>query len=438
MISVYHETKVGTTDWVPIQCLIGASPTFDTGFPMFTQAEFIAQVRDALDHLYDYVYLQDHPLARLYMPEAEREGPNRAQRLHRLLLETIEELHPPSASSQSSSRARYYHLLVYRYVEGWQPAEIMHELACSRRQFFREQRKALTMLATLLWEKLPQRTSPSGEPGDLLTAEAERILAQREAVDPVEVVHGVLETVGHLAEQHGVTLECNLSRRLPPIYGNRTLLRQVFLYTLSSMITLPDTQKVCLRMRYERQRVIVDLAAEPGVADRQLDDAAIRRALFLDPVRRLVDMMDGEWQGLEATPGSYTCRIAFPVDRQKVVLVIEDNEAVIRVFRRYLAGYNYQVVGATTGSEALRLAHELSPAAITLDIMMPTQDGWEILQALKNDPATQHIPVIICSVLDDPELARSLGAAAYLHKPVTQADLLSVLTTLSRDSAYRP
>jgi CheY-like chemotaxis protein len=70
--------------------------------------------------------------------------------------------------------------------------------------------------------------------------------------------------------------------------------------------------------------------------------------------------------------------------------------------------------------------------------MMPTQDGWEILQALKNDPATQHVPVIICSVLDDPELARSLGAVAYLHKPVTQADLLSVLTTLSRDSAYRP
>ncbi len=418
-------------DWVPIQCLFGASPTSDTGFLMFTQAEFITQVKDALDHLYDYPYLQDHPLARLYMPEAERAGPNRAQRLHRLLLETIEELHPPSASAQDSSRARYYHLLVYRYVEGWQLTEIMRELACSRRQFFREQRKALTMLATLLWEKLPQQASPSGEPGDLLTAEAERVLSQREEVDPAEVIGGVLKTVSHLAEQHGVTLECELGRRMPPICGNRTLLRQVFLYTLSSMITLPDTQKVRLQMRHERQRVVVDLVAELGTASCRLDDSGVHRALFLDPVRRLVEMMDGEWRGLEVMPGSYMCHIAFPADRQKVLLVVEDNEAVIRVFRRYLAGYNYQVVGATTGSEALQLARELDPAAITLDVMMPTQDGWEILQALKNDPVTQHIPVIICSVLDDPELARSLGAVAYLHKPVTQVDLLSALAALS-------
>jgi CheY-like chemotaxis protein len=88
------------------------------------------------------------------------------------------------------------------------------------------------------------------------------------------------------------------------------------------------------------------------------------------------------------------------------------------------------VVGATAGAEVLKLARELAPVAVALDVMMPTQDGWEVLQSLKNDPTTRNIPVIICSVLDDPELAYSLGAAAYLHKPVTQADLLSALAAL--------
>jgi len=124
----------------------------------------------------------------------------------------------------------------------------------------------------------------------------------------------------------------------------------------------------------------------------------------------------------------------FPVDRGKTLLVVEDNEGIVRVFEGYLASYGYQVVGATTGDEALMLARELSPAAITLDIMMPNQDGWEILQALKSDPVTRSIPVIICSVLEDPELAHSLGAAAYLQKPITQTALLEVLSGLPEAS----
>jgi len=150
----------------------------------------------------------------------------------------------------------------------------------------------------------------------------------------------------------------------------------------------------------------------------------------LEAVRRLVESVDGHWSGIEIHREGYLCRFDFPTDRQKVLLVVEDNESVIRAFRRYLTGYNYQVIGATTGPEALRLAHEVNPVAITLDVMIPNQDGWEILQALKKDPATGDVPVIICSVLEDPELAYSLGATAYLHKPVAQADLLNMLDNL--------
>jgi len=402
---------------------------------MSTQDEFLQQVKDGLNHLYDYAYLESHPLALRYWPEVGREGPNRAQRLHRLLLESIEELHPPAALSKDTSRARGYFLLVYRYVEEWPLPDIMRELGYSRRQFFREQQKALAMLAALLREKLPREKLPqqapvSAEPDDLLAAEAERVLVQREAVDPFEVIQGVMKAIGPLAEQHSVALESDLNHRLPSIHGNRTLLRQVFLKALSNLITQPGTRRVRLRMRYKGWRVIAELITEEGIPGGRSDDAVGRRGSDLDSLRRLVEMVGGQWQGIDVRPEGRTCRFDFPADSQKVLLVVEDNEAVIRAFRRYLVGYNYQVVGATTGTEALQLAREVSPAAITLDVMMPSQDGWEILQALKNDPVTQYIPVIICSVLQDPELAHSLGAAGYLCKPVAQADLLAALDSL--------
>jgi CheY-like chemotaxis protein len=398
---------------------------------MSNQDAVFEQVRDALKHLYDYPYLEEHPLALRYWPQIRSRGPSRAQRLSRLLLQSIEELNPPSEPSQVPSRVRAYLLLAWRFVEERPVPDVMRELGVSRRQFFREQQKAIVMLAAVLREKLSQQVVSSDEPGDLLGAEARRILTHRETIDPAETARGVLEVVSHLATQHGVALEYDLAQPLPPIIGNRTILRQVFLNVLSSLISQPGTQRVRLQVHSEEQRVIVKLVAKPVLLERWPDDALGRCESDLIPVRRLVEMMGGRWLEFESVPNHCTCRFDFPVDSQKVLLVIEDNVAVIRAFRRYLASHNYQVVGATTGDEALQLAHKINPTAITLDILMPNQDGWEILQVLKKDPVTQHIPVIICSVLEDPELARSLGATVYLPKPVAQADLLSALNGLS-------
>jgi CheY-like chemotaxis protein len=147
----------------------------------------------------------------------------------------------------------------------------------------------------------------------------------------------------------------------------------------------------------------------------------------MESVQQLVEMLGGEWR----SHAEEAClRFALPTNEPRTLLAIDDNEGLIRLLRRYLAEHNVQVVEATNGSDALRLAQELQPDAITLDVMMPSQDGWEVLQRLKSEPATQHIPVVICSVLDDPELAFSLGAAAYLKKPVSQADLMEALSSL--------
>ena len=309
--------------------------------------------------------------------------------------------------------------------------DIMRELGFSRRQFFREQTKAVAMLAAALWSKLPREAAPPEEPDDLLAAEAGRVLAQREPLDVFEVLEGVLDVVSPLARKHDVALEHRVSPELRVIRGNRTLLRQILVSALSSIITRRHHGRIILRLLREGQVMVVELTGQEGRQPPRPEGAEMIAPPEMDRLRRLVEMVGGRWEVCEFTPTACACRFSLPVESQDVLLVVEDNEAVIHAFRRQLVGHHYRVVGATNGAEALQLAREIGPSAITLDVMMPALDGWEILQTLKSDPATRHIPVVVCSVLVDPELAYSLGAEAYLQKPVTQADLLSVLNSIT-------
>jgi CheY-like chemotaxis protein len=120
-----------------------------------------------------------------------------------------------------------------------------------------------------------------------------------------------------------------------------------------------------------------------------------------------------------------------PPSNQKIILIIDDQEPAINMFKRYLSQTDYLVVGVSQSSQALSLARHLQPALITLDVMMPQIDGWELLQILKLDQKTHAIPVIVCSAWDDPDLSRSLGAAAFLKKPVTQKMLLDAVEKIS-------
>jgi signal transduction histidine kinase/DNA-binding response OmpR family regulator len=115
------------------------------------------------------------------------------------------------------------------------------------------------------------------------------------------------------------------------------------------------------------------------------------------------------------------------------VLVIDDDAAVRDLMQRHLAREGLRVVTAAGGEEGLRLARELVPAAITLDVMMPGMDGWAVLSALKADPDLADIPVIMLTMVDDRNLGYALGAAEYLTKPIDRERLLAVLGRYRRD-----
>ena len=107
----------------------------------------------------------------------------------------------------------------------------------------------------------------------------------------------------------------------------------------------------------------------------------------------------------------------------QLVLVVEDDPAAAELLTRQLIGAGYRTEVARTGKQALERALALKPAAITLDIILPEVDGWEVMTQLKSDERTSGIPIVVVSVVDNPELGLALGAIDYFVKPV-DAELL--------------
>ena len=119
---------------------------------------------------------------------------------------------------------------------------------------------------------------------------------------------------------------------------------------------------------------------------------------------------------------------------QRVLLAIDDDADVLYLLRENLSEAGYQVVGVRSGEEGVQQAKALQPFAITLDIMMPRKDGWQVLHELKSDPATRHIPVILLTIVDKKALGYQLGAADYLVKPLDRQAVLTVLNRLARQN----
>src|SRR6185369_7282847 len=107
----------------------------------------------------------------------------------------------------------------------------------------------------------------------------------------------------------------------------------------------------------------------------------------------------------------------------RVLLIVEDDAKFANILLDLAHEKGFKCLVATTGSVALALAHKYSPAAITLDIRLPDRDGWTILDRLKHDPRTRHIPVHIISVERQRRRALRQGAFNHLPKPVTNGDL---------------
>jgi len=417
-------------------------------------ASFTRLVHEAYAHLYDRAFLQEHPLARRLYGTT----PSAAERLHRTLVDAIEWLRPLGVAAPSSVEWRRYRHLQLRYLEGATPERIARDLLVSARQARRDHGEAVDEVARLLWRRVvgaeppslaepapPEPASPVARgpsPRDTggLDAEISK-LAAADAATPAqveEVIRGVVQTVSRLAEAYGARVSVDVQQPLAGVGASRTVLRQILLNLLSDAIVRHPgaALQVAASGREGAVDVLVGVsipaAPRTGTEPAGTEARPVARepgdevADALDVTRRLartqsIELADEPW------PGGYAIRLTLPTVATRTLLVVDDNPDVALLFRRYLADPTYRIVQARSAERALRLARELQPDVVFLDVLMPSTDGWEVLQALRAEPATASVPVVVCSVLPDRALALSLGVSDFLPKPVTRVALLEVL-----------
>jgi signal transduction histidine kinase/ActR/RegA family two-component response regulator len=133
----------------------------------------------------------------------------------------------------------------------------------------------------------------------------------------------------------------------------------------------------------------------------------------------------------QATPAPAMQPSAASVHGHPLVLVIDDDAAVRDLMRRFLEGKGFRVATASDGDEGMAIARAQRPDVITLDVVLPGHDGWEVLTALKSDEATAGIPVMMVTFVEQEDRGYALGAADYLVKPVAWDDLSARLARLT-------
>lgn len=381
------------------------------------QNVFLNLFKDLLPHLYDRASVEMHPLAASF-PLPPRSTSHRAEAIQNLIFSEIEQLRPgPGETDAKSPEWRPYLILYQRYVEGREPAEIAASLFISERQFRRDHSRAIQALGMRVWERYftqPELTE-SGEPSEFDL--------NFERLDLHEVLKGVLDLIAPRLTAEAVEVHLDLSPVPPVIVADRILLRQILLNLLNYFLHLRRQPHLHLQTQAApapRLRLAFATRAD------QESRAAEIGTLIREMGSRLHIRID-ENHPPAGKDGQAEITLSFPLARSKTILIIDDQPAALRMYQRYLSRTVLEVVGIGDPAQALKAIRDHQPALIILDVMMPRLDGWEVLQALKVDPALHSIPVVVCSAWAEPDLAQSLGAVTFLKKPIFQKDLLEVL-----------
>ena len=304
---------------------------------------------------------------------------------------------------------------------------------------------------------------------DLSKIEAGKMDIHIESFAIAPLVNDVVQTIGTMATKNGNKVVIDCAADLGTMRADQTRIRQALLNLASNAnkFTEKGTVTIGARRGIEAGREWVRMAVTDtgiGLTPEQMGklfqdfvqaDASTTRkyggtGLGLAISRRFCQMMGGDITVTSELGRGSTFTIRLPAEVGAVqpaaavrdavaarpgaaasgaptVLVVDDDPTVREVIERHLTREGFAVVTANGGQEGLRLARELHPAAITLDVMMPDLDGWTVLAAIKGDPELADIPVILVSIVDEKKRGYALGATDYLVKPVDRVKLSGVL-----------
>ena len=300
---------------------------------------------------------------------------------------------------------------------------------------------------------------------DLSKIEAGKMTLYLETFEVQTLLNEVAATVQPMINKNGNQLTLEVAPEIGSMRADVTKVRQALFNLLSNASKFTDKGSITLRARRQGANLVFDVI-DSGIgmtpeqvgrlfqAFAQADASTSKKyggtGLGLALSRKFCQIMGGDLTvASEAGKGStFTATIPAQVievaeetvpavstpaaeipstGSGPLVLVIDDDATVQDLLRRSLNRDGFRVETAPDGASGLARARKLHPDIITLDVMMPGMDGWEVLAALKEDPETADIPVIVVSIVDERGLGFSLGAADYLTKPLDFSRLSSVL-----------
>ena len=386
---------------------------------------FVEQVKQVLEHLYDFAYLQQHPLARAYDGEGDLSAKTAGRQLRYELIKAIESFKPTQDTHFRAPDARLYNILHFYYLENLTIQEAGAELGLSERQAYRDLRRGQESVAAVLWDKrLPPADQADSPKQDFsLESEVARLKLKFSPVDVGTVVQNAQHAVERLAQQQSVEIVVEPSVEPLMLSTDAALAHQVIVSVLSHAIQQAQAGDLSISLASEQDglALALDYRVRADAGTEMITDSV---------VSKLAERL--QWRLVSAdTSGDQRQIVLHMASRRTTILAIDDNEGWIELLDRFLEGYNCLVVSTSGGAETLQRAQELNPSAIILDVMMPEKDGWELLQRLRAQPATSHIPIIVCTVFNDSQLAYSLGASAFVAKPASREKILETLKVLS-------
>lgn len=377
---------------------------------------FLNQVKEALESIYDYPTLQRHVFAKKLQADSPGNRDNPAHQVRRLLVEAIEKLNPGNHEGARSGTKRIYNLLHLHYVGGMTIQEVALELGVSARQAYRDLKKGQDSVSSILWYKLGGQNIETTQSMNTLSSiqtEVTRLNASAQWINLNQLLSGISNALTPLKEQYNVEISILISPDAR-MSSNSTIARQIIMNLLSQTIQ-QNPVRVDIYLEETDKYFILNMDCERALENTNLSPVVMQLAQQL------------KWK-IEQTPQS--ARILMQ-RLDTTILLIDDNEGLVDLMKHYLGEQSYQVMTAFNGIEGLKLAREAKPDVIIMDIMMPEMDGWELLQHFRTIPDTCEIPIIVCSVINDPELAFSLGVSKFITKPVDKDKLFQALAELN-------
>lgn len=394
---------------------------------MVTRLLFNEVIKDVLGNLYDTASLETHPALFSVIKIPQGFTGNKGEYIRQLVLDAIEQLRPTRKDlAITAPEWRPYIILTKRYVECIGVQELSDELAISPRQMRRDHHRALLALCEILWASCYPNEEPEDDSEQTPVFEV-----HNEMLDPLETTQGVFALLKKQFDDKRVVAEFTPQQEFTPVITDRVILRQALISLFNDILNDQPGHKLTVTCTSADNQVKIEFLSQVNQDQQTSIETGIEDELTA--IRYWCERINARIEEFCTSKGNehWVNRVLWlPHSEQKILLVIDDQDAVVNLFQRYLSQTDVLTIGISHPEQAVALARHLQPALISLDVMMPQVDGWELLQLIKLDELLKHIPVIVCSAWDDPDLSHSLGAAAYLKKPVTQKMLLEAVNRL--------